>query len=72
MANIYLHDKGHTIQCSRDGLRALWHIVVILPDGTYGYEGWWRDSAGRTASEAVEEAKRGAQLDDSLFKNVQL
>lgn len=67
MAEIYLHENGHTIELTRDSVRDDWYIVVIFPDGTFGYDGWWRDSAGRTASEALEEAKHGAQLATNLF-----
>jgi hypothetical protein len=39
-----------------------WYIRVTAPDGVYLYDGWWRDSKFRSASDAVEEAFRGAEL----------
>lgn len=54
--------KRHRIALTRDGYDKDWYIQVTAPDGGYVYDGWWRDSADKTAAQALEEAKRGALL----------
>jgi hypothetical protein len=58
----YCRFKGHTIRVERENPESDWYITVEAPDGTYAYDGSWRDSAHETADEAIEEAKRGALL----------
>lgn len=55
--------KGSLITVSRTFDHENWYITVTFPDGTYGYDGWWRDSEFKSADEAIAEAKIGAQLD---------
>lgn len=54
--------KGHEIEVSYEADRDRWYIVVTAPNGIRSYDGWWRDSQGKTRREAVLEAIRGAQL----------
>lgn len=39
-----------------------WYIRVNHPDGGYLYDGWWSNSADKSAEDAVAEAFRGAEL----------
>ncbi|WP_054074528.1 hypothetical protein [Comamonas testosteroni] len=55
--------KKHSITVERESRKDNWYIRVTAPCGSYAYDGWWSDSASKTAKEAFEEAKRGAQLD---------
>ncbi|CUA99386.1 hypothetical protein [Comamonas thiooxydans] len=55
--------KKHSITVQRESRKDNWYIRVTAPCGSYAYDGWWTDSASKTAKEAFEEAKRGAQLD---------
>lgn len=56
--------KRHAIHVERDQkMFGWWYIIVTAPNGCHAYNGWWRDSAGRTADEAIAEAKRGAMLE---------
>lgn len=54
--------RKHQILLTRDSDGGDWYIQVIAPNGCYSYDGWWRDSACKTAAQALEEAKRGAML----------
>lgn len=56
--------KGCTIDVYKDHEHDDWYITVTFPDGTYGYDGWWRDSAHRSENDAIEEAKEGAELNE--------
>ena len=55
--------KKHDITVERESRKDDWYIRVTAPCGLYAYDGWWPDSASKTAKEAFEEAKDGAQLD---------
>lgn len=54
--------KGHTINLERDHPNQNWYIIVATPSGGYIYDGWWRDSVGKSVHEAVIEALRGSML----------
>ena len=54
--------KGHEIICTKDAPSKNWYIQVTAPNGIRAYDGWWADSAGKSAAEAIHEAKRGAML----------
>ena len=54
--------RRHDITVSKDSDESDWYIVVTGPSGLRDYDGWWRESRGKTWEEAVEEAKRGAML----------
>lgn len=55
--------KRHDIHIQRDEkMFGWWYIIVTAPCGSKAYNGWWHDSADRTADEAIAEAKRGAML----------
>lgn len=62
MAEIFTRFKGHDIVLQRDSDEKSWYIRVRGADGLYVYDGYWRDSAGKTAKEALYEAKVGAML----------
>lgn len=54
--------KGHHIHGTQDKPGRDWYIRVTAPSGSYAYDGYWRDSAGKTADEVLDEAKDGAGL----------
>jgi predicted RNase H-like HicB family nuclease len=54
--------KRHDIALTRDREDANWYIRVRGPDGLHKYDGYWRESAGKTLKEALQEAKEGALL----------
>ena len=54
--------KKHDMTVERDSRKDDWYIRVTAPCGSYAYDGWWPDSADKTAAEAFEEAKDGACL----------
>jgi hypothetical protein len=56
----YINFRGYHIWLQRDGPLENWYIRVTAPDGSYAYDGWWRDSEGTTWKDALKEAKRGA------------
>lgn len=58
----YIGFKGHDIMLQRDGNDKNWYIRVRGADGLYKYDGYWRDSVGKSAKEALHEAKVGAML----------
>lgn len=60
--DIYTRFKNHGISLTRDRRDEDWYIRVRAPDGCYVYDGWWRDSAEKTAKDALFEAKVGAGL----------
>lgn len=61
--NTYLgRYKGHVVDVSRESRSDNWYIIVTAPNGCYSYDGWWRDSAGKTKREAILEALHGAML----------
>ena len=64
--NYYWGDyKKHQIHCSRENETSNWYIWVYAPCGSLAYDGYWRDSAGKTIREAAEEAIRGAMINPS-------
>lgn len=54
--------KGREIEISYEQPRDCWYIVITAPNGIRDYDGWWRDSSGKTHREAILEALRGAML----------
>ena len=56
--------KDHNIHCSRENEQSDWYIWVYAPSGQLAYDGYWRDSAGKTINEAKLEAIRGAAIDE--------
>lgn len=58
----YRRFRGHEITVERESRTENWYIRVTDPGGYRLYDGWWRDSAGKTVAEAFREAKRGALL----------
>lgn len=54
--------KGHMLHISRENRRELWYIWVYAPCGSLAYDGYWRDSVGKTIREATLEAIRGAMI----------
>ena len=62
MAEIYTRFKGHDITIQRDSDDKNWYIRVRGPDGLHKYDGYWSESVGKTAKEALYEAKVGAML----------
>lgn len=54
--------RRHSIVLTRDAEDRNWYIRVRGPDGLHVYDGYWRDSVGKTLKEALAEAKHGAQL----------
>lgn len=54
--------KGHDIEIDYDQQHDGWYIVVMAPNGMRDYDGWWRNSSGKTHREAVLEALDGAML----------
>lgn len=54
--------EGFNIDVHRDADTEDWYIQVKTVDGGYIYDGWWKDSANKTAAEAIAEAMRGAQI----------
>lgn len=63
MSAVALTFKKHVITVERETKRDNWYITVQCPDGTYAYDGWWRDSVDKTVEQAIAEAKHGAQLE---------
>lgn len=62
MACININFRKHMITVEREHASNDWYITVTAPSGAFTYDGWWRDSAYKPASEAIAEAKRGAML----------
>lgn len=55
--------KGHKIDISRDAENDDWYIIVeCIKTGTYGYDGWWRNSEFENIDAAIEEALKGSKL----------
>lgn len=54
--------EDHQIHISRQNKKSDWYIWVYAPSGALGYDGYWRDSAGKTIREAVAEAIRREQI----------
>lgn len=55
--------KGHFIDIDRDNDKfGWWYIIVTAPNGMRDYDGWWKNSRGKTHREAVLEALHGAML----------
>lgn len=54
--------KNHLINFSRENRNSDWYIWVYCPDGRLAYDGYWRDSAGKTIRQATLEALRGAMI----------
>lgn len=54
--------RDHEINVSCDFDGDDWYIQVWAPCGRMAYDGWWADSAGKCAEEAVLEALAGALL----------
>ena len=54
--------KDHEIHISRESKKANWYIWVYSPSGALAYDGYWRDSAGKTIRQAIAEAIRGAEI----------
>lgn len=52
----------YMIEASRDNARSDWYITVTAPNGMRDYDGYWRNSAFKTADDVVNEAIRGACL----------
>jgi predicted RNase H-like HicB family nuclease len=59
---VHVTFKRHEIVATQDQIGRDWYIRVTAPSGSYAYDGWWRDSAGKTVDEVLEEAKQGAML----------
>jgi hypothetical protein len=54
--------KQHDIDLMRDGWCSNWYIRVRAPSGLYAYDGYWRDSQGKSLDDAIAEACTGACL----------
>lgn len=54
--------KQHDIDLMRSDWNACWYIRVRAPDGCYAYDGYWRDSEGKSLDDAITEACHGAGL----------
>lgn len=59
--NVWMRYRKHDIHLNRKPGRN-WYIQVIAPDGQYAYDGFWRDSEGKSIKEAALEALNGACL----------
>lgn len=60
-SGFFAHYKRHFIHIAQE-LDRNWYIIVTDHTGSYGYDGYWRDSADKTKEEAFEQACRGAQI----------
>lgn len=60
--NFWGRYKDHTIHCSRENENSDWYIWVYTPSGALAYDGYWKDSDGKSLNEAKLEAIRGAQI----------
>jgi hypothetical protein len=54
--------KQHDLDLMRDGWDSNWYIRVRAPNGLCAYDGYWRDSQGKSLDEAIAEACTGACL----------
>ncbi len=54
--------KQHDLDLMRDGWNSNWYIRVRAPSGLYAYDGYWRDSQGKSLDDAITEACTGACL----------
>ena len=52
--------RGHYFDLSRESESDRWYIRVSAPDGCRTYDGWWRDSEGKSVDEAITEACHGS------------
>lgn len=57
--------KEHQIHISRESRKTDWYIWVYAPCGSLCYDGYWKDSEGKTIRQAVREAIRGACIDEN-------
>ena len=54
--------KQHDLDLMRDGWHCNWYLRVRAPSGLYAYDGYWRDSQGKSLDDAIAEACTGACL----------
>ena len=54
--------KQHDLELTRVGGDRNWYIRVRAPSGLYAYDGYWRDSQGKSLDDAITEACTGACL----------
>ena len=54
--------RGHAIKLSREDFDDRWYIQVRDRRGCYAYDGFWKDSSGKSHGEAIYEACRGSML----------
>jgi hypothetical protein len=54
--------KQHDLDLMRDGWHSNWYIRVCAPSGLYAYDGYWRESQGKSLDDAITEACTGACL----------
>lgn len=54
--------RDHMLHISRESRQSDWYIWVYAPSGALAYDGYWRNSAGKTIKAATAEAIRGAKI----------
>ena len=54
--------KQHDLDMMRTDFCSCWYIRVCAPSGMYAYDGYWRDSQGKSMDDAITEACTGAGL----------
>ncbi|MBB3142771.1 hypothetical protein [Halomonas organivorans] len=59
--------QDHEIEIEREDADDRWYIIVTAPCGMRDYDGWWWDE-GAPLDEAIEEAVRGAMIDEETVE----
>ncbi|CAL8476425.1 hypothetical protein [Caballeronia sp. S22] len=60
--NVSGYWRDYFIWVTKDKATDDWYLRVNHPDGCYLVDGWWKDSAGCSAADAVARAFKGACL----------
>ena len=55
----YARWRGHVIDVTREGYNKF-YITVTAPDGSYSYDGWWKQECYTNMEFAVAEAIKGS------------
>lgn len=53
---------GNLVLLEKESEESDWYITVMAQSGLFLYDGWWKDSSGKTWNEAFIEAKTGSKL----------
>ncbi len=54
--------NGAALAIERDHKKSDWYILVTDKEGFTLYDGWWKNSAGKPLSEAIQQALIGSKL----------